>query len=1244
MNFRTGLLLFSSIWANLLWGQQQNGWDQLLENDFLGARKSFSQALAQDSSDQQSMLGLLYLADIFRDSKLQDQLSEKLLLSAGQDIYFRAFPSLDLNKSQIEELIQDDRLSESVRLPYQSKLAQVKRLDTYEALCQEMAPFFLTPDWYYIGPFRNIGGSGFAKAYGPEAALTQITNQAYDNGVGKPLRWIQPQKQDPNGLLNPADTYLPANRIGDLYYMHKRFFLEEDQTLYLELGRSLPIKLWLDGELILSDPDGRGLEFDGERFRILLSAGNHDLRIKLSPYNPNIRQYEEFSFFDTAERYGRQTQSEGVIVRLVDAQGKLVRLSPLKAEAKQGALKDFESLEDQNLLYLKSKIKSEDFQWSDYYLLARLFLKKELYQEGISFFTPAVERYSESVYLRSFLAMFHGKVGNFVQASRSLERVDLKATPLYPLVNREMTRLNAEMQSELYYNWLSLLQEIASSNRATVRKSIDFYRLKNWSDTLDIYKDDIVERYPDYENMFRESYSSKGKGEKEKFSLKRWRKAQKLKRERKKRKENPLKGHEETLARFPFYVSSFTGKANYHRAEDEQTEALATISEGLLCHPYSSALLELKGEIYQDMGQLDSALHYFELADAHKKNVFYYRDELSAKIKSLRSPIEARNAFKEVSFEDILAQESEWQARYQQENVVIPLRTMQFLVDTSGNVESTQKMLVQINTVNGVRAWTQSNFSYLGDNVSIKVVRPDGTEFRPEQNGNFAVFKDLRPGDRIYAEGTATDGFSWQEFPFGDHWMLWQPFMLSYPIHFTYLEIGVPQGENLPYVPYRIDQEPAIRTEAGYDFYRWELKDVPKLKEEEAGFADWYSSPSLWFSNETDWSKYVEWYNDLTYRKLDPNPYLQKLYDELVEPGMSDEEKVIAFYTYITKEINYSSVSFLQSNFEPQATELTCTSGIGDCKDVATLMIALLRMADIESYYALTLAGQYIPFECLPQLIFNHVVVAYVIDGKMEYVDLTTDRFPYRALPEMDADAWALLIKEGEDRIFRLPDTRIDPERTKISYHLGADLKADGSIALDINGIYTGVEGARFREILTDTDQQESNELFRRELNIPAISRQKYAEFELENLDKIHDPLYLQTGLQAPEFTEDLYDLTILTLPLIVEGSLPDALLQEERLGLLDVSQITVLAPTEQDLLIRMPEGMKLYQIPEDVRLRSQFGEYSLEFRLEESGLRVIRKNQFTQAIVKPEDYQAFREYYFQRFKHDRTKLVLVKE
>ncbi|MEL7340489.1 MAG: hypothetical protein AAGM67_08395, partial [Bacteroidota bacterium] len=362
MNFRIALLLLGSFWAHFVWGQQQNGWDLIQSNDYRAARTSFTQAVAKDSSDQQSMLGLLYLAEVFRDHRLQEQLSEYLLLHAGEELYFRTLNQPRLESSQIEDLLKQENLPPSVLLPYQVQQAKSESWDTYEAYCEALQPFYLRPDWYFIGPFRNIGGSGYGKVFGPEENLTQIANQPYDNGVGKPIRWIQPQKQDPAAILHPEDDYLPDNRIGDLYYLHKRFYLPAQQELILELGRSEPVKVWLDGQEILADPDGRGLEYDGERIRILLSEGRHDLRVKISPYNPNIRQYEEFSFLRLTSRYNRAVPSEGISIRLTDTKGVLIQSEPMPQDASQGKLLQHALLEDQQLVFLQSKLDSEDFR------------------------------------------------------------------------------------------------------------------------------------------------------------------------------------------------------------------------------------------------------------------------------------------------------------------------------------------------------------------------------------------------------------------------------------------------------------------------------------------------------------------------------------------------------------------------------------------------------------------------------------------------------------------------------------------------------------------------------------------------------------------------------------------------------------------------------------------------------------------------------------------------------------------
>lgn len=1221
-----------------LFSQSGSGWGLLLENDYPAARLAFHTALDQDSTDQQALLGLLYLSDIGRDSRLQEQLSRKLLRISGQEVHFQAFGGTDFDKADAAAIVADERLSEWVRYRFRYQLLRQQNKD-YKVFADyqtAMAALYLPNDWHYLGPFKNIGGIGELTTYDPENELRNVSTTPYDNGLGKPLKWIQPKPQSPHGFIHPGE-YLPKNAVCDLYYLHKRFSLTEDTSLYLSLGRNLPVKIWMDGMEIFHARDERRFGYDDERILLRLTAGYHDLRIKLSPYTSNTRPYSEFLFFELGS-----TPDEGICVRLTDAQGQQIAF-PTQPLAEAGSLLAFETLSDPSLDFYQSKIRQEAFQWSDYYVYARLLMQKGAYQEGIDFFEVQRARKADAVYLRSLLAMFYGASGNVVQAYRSLEKVDLFQTPFYPLIFKEIQRVNPEMRSQEYQKWLGLLQDCSPSNQTVVRKTAEFYRMKNWQDSLDAYQSDILARYPDYKSLFKEEYS-RTETDEAPFSWQNWRAEQKADKARKKFQKNPLENYESRLAQYPYRAQLYVDKARYLIQEEAWDDAQTTIEQGLRADPRGAALLELKGDWFLQREQPDSARYYFEQAVAYRGSRGYWRDDLGQKLKRLQAEHPAKAAFQEVRFADILAQSDTWEAQYAQEHVVVPLRTIQYFVDTNGYLEGRQKLLAQINTVNGVRNWTQKNFSFLGDNVSLKVIRPDGTEFRPEQNGNFAVFKDLRPGDRIYAEGTESDRFRWTDYPFNDHWMIWQDFMLDEPIFLTYLEIAVPSGTALPFVPNQLDQSPTIRTEAGYDFYRWELHQLPKLKAEEAGFPDWYAGPGLWLSNTTDWSKYVDWYHSLTFRKLEPNARLQSLYDELVAPGMTEQEKLIAFYTYITQEINYSSVPFLQSNFEPQAPDLTCTSGIGDCKDVATLMIALLRMAGIESYYALTLADQYLPFECLPQMIFNHVVVAYVIDGEMRYMDLTTDRFPWYALPQMDAEAWSLLIKPGVDRIFRLPDHRIDSTTNLIRYALAATIDSVGAVQMEVKGLYRGVEGAYFREVMTGSDADERDEFLRSELKVSAFSRPQYGEIDLSNMEEIHAPLELYTQLQAEDFAEQLYGLTLFQLPWVLDASLPDALLQEERWGSLDVAQLTSLAPNRQRLELTLPAGYRLYQQPEDVQLNTSFGTYTLQFSTSPTGLVVERYADYQESVIPAGQYAAFRDFYFQRHKHDRTKVVLVKE
>ena len=118
---------------------------------------------------------------------------------------------------------------------------------------------------------------------------------------------------------------------------------------------------------------------------------------------------------------------------------------------------------------------------------------------------------------------------------------------------------------------------------------------------------------------------------------------------------------------------------------------------------------------------------------------------------------------------------------------------------------------------------------------------------------------------------------------------------------------------------------------------------------------------------------------------------------------MSDEDKVKAVYAFITENIRYSSVSFRQSGFVPQRARDVLVQRLGDCKDMATLCIAMLDEAGVRAHYVLVNTwdegyNRHIP----PGISFNHCIVGVDLKGGVQHIDLTAQNFPVGSIPPVD--------------------------------------------------------------------------------------------------------------------------------------------------------------------------------------------------------------------------------------------------
>ena len=1213
---------------------QSSGWEALEAGDFFAARDAFAAQLAADSTDREALLGQLFLYDIWEHEVDMRWLARRLLAHHPEPVVQEAFRGIQGYYYRSQQPISPPQTPRAQLYQALWRMEHRELRPTrYTDWVAELSPLLPPPDWELIGPFRNVGGSGHLHPYGPETDATALGAATFDNGLGKHVSWVRPAYMHP--LLVRFEDHLPDYLISDIFYARQVFSVDRDTTVEIRLGRSEPVRLWLDGQLLLDEPLPRALVPDDERIRVQLGPGRHVLLVKTSPLPERVRKVETFNLRETDGPLARGADPQ-LMVRLTAPDG--TRFQPAAASSTPGSLQGFARLPDTDLSLLQARLGAEEsFAWSDYYLLARLYHQKGLYEAGEQYFLAATQAHPEAVFLRILLTTFYARTGNRVLAFQTLRQLDLDQTPVFGLLYQRLEEVNAELEPTRYKEGLDALAVIAPSNRRVISGYIAYYNRKRDAEGMAAYEAQVLATYPAYEDLFDSMDRTRNRDQEE----------TKPKRNRTGRTSDrkTLKALAKSLERAPYQADYYLQQARIHFRQKEYPAAHAAIDAGLAVAPVHRDLLELHGDLFREEGRRDSALAYYQAAKRFSLGYSYRGEGLDTKIKEFVPPNPARDLLTEISLDSVMAQAAAWMPRYRGEDALILYWTKSCLVDTAYNLECKARLAIRINTPQGIDNWAEENYRYLGNDVSLQVQKADGSIYQPELSGTYGVIRNLAPGDIILGEGTRSYNLLAADPEFGadliqEHW-----FSFINPVLHGHYELVVPQDMDLYSTRHNLDQDPEVTEAGAYRRYRWALDDLPRLQPEEASPDRWDMAAMLQVTNQPGWSAFANWYHDLTYRKLEPHYLLQGILDTLLQPGMSPEAQVEAIYSYITREIRYSSVSFLQSNFIPLAPDITCTAGIGDCKDVATLMIAMLRMVNIEAWYVLVLADAYLPYEPQPHMLFNHAIVAYELEGETRFMDLTTDRYPRYVLPEMDANAWALIIRPGESELVRLPDDRLDPAKNLVRYTLTGRLDDSLDLQLQVAARYPGVEGGKFREFLNSSERDNVARYLQQELPIPALPYRELDSLALDQVPDINQPLAMTARFRAQDVAEALYGLLLVELPLVGERNLPDALATTEpRRSHLDLAQLTNLAPMEQELTLYFPPGYTLYRQPEDVAFSGPYGHYRLHFQAIEGGLVVKKSQAFAQAVLPAADFEAFKAFYRRMIRHDRTRLVLVRE
>ncbi len=1275
-------LFFQVLFSNLLNGQvDRNGWNLITQNDFKAAKSIFEDQLKANPKNQEALTGLIFIAETVQDYKEYKKYSTALIESNWDHYIFGLFGHLyEGEPDKMIKKLSSERHKAGFRFSYADSLFRKRKFKASEKLLRTVIGDY---DWSVIGPFTNVSGSGFIESTAVEGSPYN-PNKVYQNEREVELKWVNRKLRDPNGIVKFKDV-LPASSTG-MYYANTFITNPKDRTIQLRIARTTPMKIWLDDDLVFENRNNISYDWDNEIVEFNLKAGTHRLLVKCASYSDYDQNktisltyndtYDEgegyydpnnYSYYSSNNYY---SSSGGVSfgIRITDTNGKVFQDLESSFESNFKSTKYEVEFKDYYLIsYFKENIEKNPNDLKNYYYLCKAFLMYNFIEEGEAYFNKVHKEHKDEVFFRFLLAKFYATNGKGEKAESLISGLEEEKTPFFAIMASELSKIDQEKNESEYLATLDKLLQVSPTNWGIISDYLEFYGKKGKTDEKKEFIEDFLVRYPeeDYKKRLEpylkdDSYkpssykplTDKEKEKKAKAAQKRIKKSFSISdystlisyNKDKDKIDNALKLYDELIEVLPYRPYWRTEKAKLLFENDRLDEALKELNRALAFDKFESRTYETIGDVYLEKSDKEQAHKFYQKAlDIKKISGSYGLETLEGKMEKIKEKTSMKEYFKSITFEEGLKDES-WKGKYLDEESIILLYTIESALDKDNNIDYNQKMMISIQNEAGAKYWTEANFGFLGNINFVKVLKKDGQVVSPNRNYGYVVFKNLEPGDIIQIEGNSKANMT-REL----HGEMYHIAALSHdvPVCHAKLEFIYPKDQPLYYECYRLDCTPETREKDDYKMLTWEYRDVPKMEQEYAVLDNLDSYAWIMFSTQKDWSNIVDWYLRKTYRRLETNYEIENELLGIISEGMSDQEIVETIYNYVTKEITYSHVSFLNSNYIPKKPSATISDEIGDCKDVASLMISMLRKYGIEAYYVLVRSSNFTNSKPKPTILaFNHVIVGYQLDGgEMQYLDLTTDYYPYYVIPEFDNNSWALLVKEGETDVFRLPNDMLNPKKTRLELNIKAKIKSDRSLLIEANTIGKGILGGKLREELNRVTTEDDRKKFLLEyFGEGSFDHLTLNSFSFENLEDITAPLEMDMDMKAYNYIERVSNFYIVQVPLLNAITTRPTLFSEKRYNNLDLNSLFETAPSYQNIDMEIPDGFKLMDLPQDIQIDNKFGKYQMTFEKTDKGVRINRSLELKTRLIEYEDYKALKAFYIELLDADRMKLALTKE
>jgi hypothetical protein len=390
--------------------------------------------------------------------------------------------------------------------------------------------------------------------------------------------------------------------------------------------------------------------------------------------------------------------------------------------------------------------------------------------------------------------------------------------------------------------------------------------------------------------------------------------------------------------------------------------------------------------------------------------------------------------------------------------------------------------------------------------------------------------------------------------------------------------------------------------------------------------------------NYSNWKEFGFWMNSKLLNGRNSLEESTKIKIKNLVKGVENPiERAKIVYQFMQNKTRYISVQVGIGGWEPIAANQVDKMGYGDCKGLTNYTKSLMDVAGVESYYTIVYADEKRDIDKeFSSIQGNHIILNIPNKGNDVWLECTSQTMPFGFLGDFTDDRDVLVVMPEGGVIKRT--TRYKDIENFQKTDATVQLKKDGSLTATLKRVSKGLQYDDKQGLVSLTEED-------------LIKRYKSNVWSYNNNLEVNS-VAIENDKENVIFTEDL-SVSIKNYAAINQGEYLFRVNIFNKIGYVPKRYRTRKLPLKisqgykdiDDLIIKIPDGYSLNNLPETKELSTEFGTYKITFtKVDDATFKYQKSMVIKEGVYPKEAYKLYRSFRRSIAKYENLRIAITKK